>query len=357
MILTLLLMTFAASGGEPTTAEGRANRNAFPLVRYQKEYAILQPTVENTLRLKLDEALAPVRLLPKSWFESVYPNILTTGERLRLLDSFKETEIWKCSGEYCRACPVTEQLGCVLGSKTPAGFGVVAIIHPCLYGEGKCTKRGEIDGWVERFISSTVYYKLGLQGSSRPLVKYQESSSRWIHKTATDVNEALSSCPGPYTKKTLNFLIRNNAISNPNPALKTCAQKYLSALIDLPLRCPSLKKESKLAWAALTKNQFRKDAEIFRADPFSRKMLCRSRDAKVLFTSIDSKPILFLFDGACEGEDALAKEEFIQSVVPAALRDQLIASGCIAKKAEEKREEQGTGSLQNGPEVRLESEY
>ncbi len=350
----LLSAVSIASASEPTTDEGRTNRSAFPMVKYQDRYSLVPPTIESALREKIEQVLTPVRLRPESWFKSTFGSSATAGERARIFDSFSETEIWRCSSDYCRECPSAEYLGCVLGAKRPNGYGVVAVIHPCLYGEGKCVKKGSIDGWAERAVSTIPYYKLGLRAGARPLEKFQTDSAAWIHKTSAAVNEILGACPGPYSKKAMTFLTENGGISEPNAALKACSAKYLSAIRNLPETCKILKTEAKEAWAGFTKDYLSKNPEVLRADSFSRKMFCRNREARTLFTGVETNPVLFLFDGACEGEAPTSITDFIRAALPRGLKARLDTSGCLPKGSVKKSEESGTGDLSNGPEIQLE---
>lgn len=313
----------------------------------------ISPAVNSALRKKLEEVLAPIRLLPAHWFSATFPGQVSIGTRTRLLESISETEIWKCSGEYCRGCPGTEMLGCILGASTPTGYGVVALIHPCLYGEGRCTRADTVDLWAERFIVSAIFYKLGLVNDARPLKKYQEASSAWLRKTANAVNDALGSCPGPYKEKTITFLRENELVSLPNSALRTCAEKYLEALRSLPGRCPIFKKELKESWDPFFKKNFRKTPEILRCGPFCRRMLCRGKGSTTVFTLVGTTPTLFLLDGACEGEVPSSIDRFFMSVLPQQMKALVNQSHCLSKVGNSNPGEPAAESEGKGPEIQL----
>lgn len=353
--LFIIYTAFVSSsfGVEPTTAEGRTNRNAFPLIRYQNRYAPVPAEIETSLRAKIEQVLAPVRLLQKEWFRTTFQVQPLSGELPRSLSAFSEIEIWKCSGEYCQGCPGGEPLGCILGAKTPTGFGVVALIHPCLYGVGKCTKRGDIDGWAERFIVNTFYFKLGLAESPQPRKVFQERSTQWIRKTSDAVNEALSACPGPYSRKTLAFLRENQAVSPPNSAIKSCGERYLMALRKLADQCGVLKTELKDSWNSFSKTLFDVLPEVLRGNSFSRSLFCRRNDATTLFTLVGKQPTLILFDEACEGENPKSLDGFLRGVLPPELKNRMTTANCLSQAAKPNREAPGISELGNGQEIQL----
>lgn len=342
----------SALASDPATIEGRINRNAYPLARYGSKYALLPKGVEGELRARIAQVLAPIRLAPASWFRAALGHAPSTVDRRRILESAAETEIWKCQGEGCAGCPGNETSGCVLGNAVAGGIGVVALIHPCLYGEGKCPKGASADlgAWTEKFVLGVAYSKSGLPKDGSAFRKAAKASAEWLRNTSRSVNLLLGACPGPYATESLKFLFGVEAASLPNAAILRCGQAYLADLRALPARCKALGASLRAPWARYEKDQLRPAADILRCDDYCLKMLCRKAGAGTVFTRFSGKPALLLGDGACEGETPKLRGKFIRDALPSAIRGLLEPGDCLPP---EERPGDGASALGNGPEVQL----
>src|SRR5690606_18091365 len=238
-VLFIFLTALVARGD---SIEGRMNRAAFPLSRYAAKYEPIPKSIEAEIRGRMGQALDPIRFAPASWFRSSFGVVPKSIDRKRILESALETEIWKCSGGECRGCPGDEPLGCVMASKAMGGVGVVALIHPCLIGEGKCPRNAAPDSaaWIEKVIASVAFHKAGIANENGALKKAQKASSRWIAETSASINRTLDACPGPYSIESKKFLLALDSLSEPNPAVKTCGERYLSELRPVSKKCPKV---------------------------------------------------------------------------------------------------------------------
>ncbi len=345
----------AALAGEPTTTEGRVNRNTFPLARYGSKYTTLDRGVEAELRSRIQQVLGPVKLAPASWFRTVLGSAPASNDRRKILESYADTEIWKCQGASCAGCPGNETSGCVLGNAVAGGVGVVALIHPCLYGEGKCPKGASTDlgAWVEKFVLGVAYYKSGAPKDGTAFRKAQKASSDWLMNTSRSVNLMLGACPGPYSGDSLKFLFNLDSVTLPNSAIMKCGQTYIEELRNLPVKCKLLTSSLRAEWAAYGKVQLRSSADILRCDPYCQKMLCRAKSANTVFTRFSGKPALLIGDGACEGETPKTRGRFLRDAMPRTLRAKLEESGCLPPLEGNASSGDGTSSLGNGAEVQL----
>lgn len=336
------------------STEMRINQTAFPLARYSSRYAPVPIEAKDPLRVKIESALTPVRLAPKAWFYSAFSTAPTIGDRQRLLDHFREVDIWKCLGDSCQGCSGMDSLGCVLSAKTSGGIGTLAVIHPCLYGDGKCPrgKKADINLWAERVISDVPFFKLGLSTSDDALRKSRKKSSAWIKATSRSVNQLLGSCPGPYKRGSIEFLWEVAAVSRPNPAIRRCGETYVRAISTLMKRCPNLRKTGTVEWKSFTKEQLKTPPEILRCDSFCQKMLCRKAGSLLVFSSFNLKPHLLVLDGACEGETPTS-ESAIRDSYPRSLRMKAEQAGCFSTTDTPIDSDVSAGSLGDGPEVQL----
>ncbi len=329
--LFLFLISGMASGhaAAPTTTEGRVNRNAFPLARYADRYAPLPAAIEPALRARIEQALAPVRLAPRSWFRASFGITPSPGDRRKIIASLSDTEIWKCLGESCRGCTGDESAGCALGAQVSGGTGVVLLVHPCLYGEGTCPRGvdGDVNAWVERVIAASSFYKSGLERKGNNLKKSQQASSEWIRETSKSVNQILGACPGPYSSESMAFLRKLDSVSIPNWALRKCGEAYVSSLETLPQKCPALRKSLKAEWKSIGGGE-NMNSDVLRIDEFGMRLLCRKKSTKTVWTLFASRRILLLGDGACTGQTPVAINEFLNDSIPSSLRKKLDEYGC-----------------------------
>ncbi len=353
--LLLLIYPLVASATEPVSTQGRVNRNAFPLALQRERFTTLVPSVEKDLRARLGEVLVPIRVAPRSWFRSSLGVELNPRDRRTILASVDDTEIWKCNGSICEACPGNESSGCILSAKKAGGVGVVAVIHPCLYGDGKCARGAptNLKAWLEKSVVGIAYYKAGFRKNSAAFDKANRASSAWIEKTSRSVNEIMAACPGPYSINSLKFLLRLNAVTLPNAANQRCGQKYLETLRALPEKCVALRSSAKTSWMKFRSEHLDPSADILRCDSFCQKMLCRRKETNTIFTLFSGKPTLLIADQACEGKTPIAVGHFIRDALPKALRETVEPSGCLPPM--EVHESSGEGSIQtdSGSEVRL----
>jgi hypothetical protein len=344
---------------EPTTAEGRVNRNAFTLAHFVGKAEELPKGADEALRARIKQLLAPIRLAPAAWFRASLGTETSPSDRRKIIESIADTEIWKCVGGSCAGCPGNEVTGCVLSNLVAGGgIGVVAMIHPCLYGDGACPRGGSNDAnaWVENFVLGVAYYKSGLPKNGTAYRKALQASHDWIATTSKTVNATFAGCPGPFPGESLKFLFGLGAVSLPNPALLRCGQNYLEALRALPSKCKALAGPLKEEWAGYEKVALRPNADILRCDVFCLKMLCRTRDAGSIFTRFAGKPALLLGDGACEGESPKLAGRFTRDSIPRGIRKKLEEGSClpaVEKLPSGTVPETATGGIGNGPEVDL----
>ena len=341
--------------GAPVTTEGRVNRNAFPIARFAGKFDRLPGEVEAELRARIDQALAPVKLAPTAWFRASLPILPDAGDRRKILESYLETEIWKCEGTSCENCAGDESSGCILGNNVAGGVGVVAVIHPCLYGEGKCFPGAPSDlgEWIEKFVLGVAYDKAGLPKSKDAFRKALRASGSWIAATSRAVNQMIGACPGPYSAESLKFLFNLDAISLPNAAIMKCGQTYLEEFRGLPAKCKLLRGPLKEEWTVFEKAQLRASTDILRCDAYCQKMLCRPKGVSTVFTRFSGKPALLIGDGACEGETPKARGKFLREALPRNLRGKLEESACLPPIEGAASLRDGTSGLGNGPEVQL----
>lgn len=349
-----------ASGGvsarEPLTTEGRINRNAFPISRYGEKFTLLPKNVEAELRARIGQARAPIQLAPASWFRAAIGTAPPMSDRRKIMESVEDTEIWKCAGSSCSGCPGNETSGCVLGSRVAGGVGVVALIHPCLYGEGKCPNGAptELSQWIEKYILGIAYYKAGLPKDGAAFRKSMKSSSEWLRNTSRSMNLMLGACPGPYSADSLRFLLGLEAVTLPNAALLRCGQSYLAELQNLGGKCALSTSPSKKAWEEFEKKMIRPSADILRCDDYCLKLLCRGKDAGTIFTAFSGKPVLLLGDGACEGETPKRMGRFIEDALPRELRGPVFEKSCAPAPEKSPPEKQGgVGSGESSSSVQL----
>lgn len=352
--LFLFSISIVSAAFAVDTIEKRINQNAFLLSRYESKFVSIPREVNAALHVKIESVLTPVRLAPKSWFTSAFMTTPTTGDRHRLIENLKEIEIWRCLGESCQGCSGTESLGCVLSKKTSGGVGTVAVIHPCLYGEGRCPrgKKADVNLWAERVVTDVPFFKLGLDPSGDALRKARKKSLAWIHSTSRSVNQLLGSCPGPYGKGTLDFLREVGSVSVPNPAIRRCGETYLRAIRTFADRCPKIEKTGAKEWKKFTTVLFKTAPEILRCDSFCQKMLCRKSKANLVFTTFNAKAVLMILDGACEGATPTSDTIFGE-VFPRSLRLKAEDAGCLMPDGPTAEQRSSTGELGNGAEVEL----
>ncbi|MBS1963424.1 MAG: hypothetical protein JST04_14510 [Bdellovibrionales bacterium] len=355
---TLFAVEFPARAraAEPVTTEGRVNRGAFPLAKYGDRYAPLPKEVEAEIRGKLAQILAPIKLAPGAWFRASFGSAPSVMDRRRILDSFAETEIWQCKGKSCDGC-ASEAAGCAVGkavARGVGGVGVVGVLHPCLYGDGKCPPgvRGDLGTWLERFVAGVGYYKSGLPKDTLAIAKAAKKSSAWIAATSSAVNRTLGACPGPYPAESLRFLFDLEAATLPNPALARCGKTYFDSLKRLPEKCKALAGGLQTEWKAFERKMLRGEADTLRCDAYCLKMLCRKADAGAIFTQFSGKSAVLIGDGACEGETPKRMGVFLRAALPRALRAKLEETSCLpaSEKAvdEGATSREGTGSLESG---------
>jgi hypothetical protein len=351
-----LVTNSKASGTEELTIEGRINRNAYFLERQRDKFTPIPDELEKELRGRIAQVLSPIRLAPASWFKTVFGTEFSPGNRRKILASIAETEIWGCLGESCPGCSGDESSGCILGKSISGGVGVVAVIHPCLYGRGACERGAsrDLNLWVEHFVLGVAYYKAGFQKNTIALRKAQKVSQEWLLSTSRSVNTMLGACPGPYSADSLRFLFKLGSVSLPNPALLRCGQEYYDTLRGLPKRCVKLSKTYKKEWDAFYKKQLRASADILRCDSYCLKLLCRKKNAGTLLTLFSDKPALLLGDGACEGKEPKLLDEFLRDSLPPDLRSKLENDTCLpGRSKKDSSDGEGMGGLEDGPSVQL----
>jgi hypothetical protein len=332
------------------TIEGRINRVAFPLARYASDYVAVPKEIESEIRAKMEAVLVPIRVAPEAWFRASFGIVPAAADRRRILESVGETEIWKCLGRTCPGCPADSPMGCVRARPATGGIGVVALIHPCLVGEGGCPKgeRADAAAWMEKVVAGVVFHKAAVPEDR--FKKSMKASSAWIADTSRSVNRLLAACPGPYAADSMKFLLSIDTVSEPNPALRKCGSKYLEELRALPGKCPKIRAQMSEEWDAYAKKYLGRSIDVLRCDSRCRKLLCRSAAAKTVFTTFSARPTLLLADGACEGEKPLDLEGSLRDALPRALRTRISAYGCIANTAPGS---EAAGGSANGPEVKL----
>ncbi len=356
--MSVFVATTCVFAAEPVTAEGRINRNAYALARYGGKYSPTPKGVEAELRSKINQVLTAVRLAPAAWFRASFGTAPGSSDRRKILESFAETEIWSCNGKSCEGCPGNESLGCVLAKPVSGSVGVVTVLHPCLYGDGKCPRGSpsEVGSWTEKIVAGVAYYKMGFKKDMYGFQKDHKASSDWLSNTSRSVNLMLGACPGPYSSDSLKFLFGLDAVTLPNPAVLRCGQSYLETLRAFPTKCKLLGGALKEEWATFEKKRLRPSADILRCDGYCLKMLCRSRDVGTIFTTFSDKPALLLGDGACEGETPKLIGRFFREAVPRALRERLEGAGCFPPPEKAPTVTSGDDSMSglgNGPEVQL----
>jgi hypothetical protein len=180
LALAFLALTLPAfAGGD--SIESRINRAAFSLARYSEHYEPVPEAVELELRKRFEQALDPIRIAPASWFHRSFGIAPGPGDRRRILESVGDIEIWRCRDRSCPSCG-DSLLGCARGKPASGGTGVVATIHPCLYGKAACPTgtKPDIDAWIERVIAGTAFHKAGLRDQNGSLRKALAASSAWI---------------------------------------------------------------------------------------------------------------------------------------------------------------------------------
>jgi hypothetical protein len=332
------------------SVEARINRAAFPIERFSEDYAPIPKSIESEMRAKLSQVLGPIRVAPLSWFRASFGLVPGAGDRQRILASVLDTEIWKCRGSTCKGCSGDAALGCVRSRSTTGGIGVVALIHPCLIGEGTCPKnaRADASAWLERVVTGVAYYKSGATVEMR---KAQSASSKWIAGTSRSVNQLLGACPGSYATDSMRFLLSIDTVSEPNSALRKCGSKYLDAIRELPKKCPKIPALMGEEWDAFAKRSLPSSIDVLRCDSRCRKLLCRSAEAKTIFTAFGTRPTLLLADGACEGETPQDLAGSVRDALPAAMRPRVASYGCISGAAPVK--ESPMEGLRDGPSVNL----
>ena len=358
LFLFSALLAHGAFAADPVTTEGRINRNAFPIARYGSKYTLTPKGVEAELRSRISQVLSPVRLAPASWFRASFGNVPSSSDRRKILESYSETDIWSCSGKNCEGCPGNEALGCVLSKSNAGAVGVVVLIHPCLYGDGKCPRGSPagVDAWAENIVVGVAYYKAGLKKDTVASQKAQKTSHDWLRNTSRSVNLMLGACPGPYSTESLKFLFGLESVTLPNAAVLRCGQSYIDELRNLPRRCKPLTGSLKEEWMKFEKKQLRSSADILRCDSYCLKMLCRKKDAGTIFTQFSGKPALLLGDGACEGETPKLRGRFFRDVLPREILPNLEEGGCLPALESAptvNTSDNSVGGLGNGPEVQL----
>ncbi len=347
-----------ALGADPVTTEGRINRNAFPLAAFPSKYTMTPKGVERELRSRMNQVLTPIRLAPASWFRASFGTVPSSPDRRKIFESLNETEIFTCLGKNCDGCGGLDSLGCVIAKINPSAVGVVALIHPCLYGEGKCPRGSppDVATWTERVVTTVAYYKSGLKKDTQSMQKANKASSAWLANTSRSVNLMLGACPGPYAAESLKFLFNLESVTLPNPAILRCGQTYLEVLRGLPKTCKALVGPLKTEWLVFEKKQLRASADILRCDSYCLKMLCRQRDAGTVFTRFSDKPALLIGDGACEGETPKVRGVFLREALPRLLRAKLEETGCfppLEKVNSGTTLDDATSTLGDGPSVDL----
>jgi hypothetical protein len=345
-----LVLFSALSLAREDSVEGRINRAAFPLERFSADYAAVPKSIESEVRAKFGPVLGPIRVASLAWFQKSFGLAPSVGDRQRILESIADTEIWKCRGATCKGCPADSPLGCVRSRTSTAGIGVVAVIHPCLVGDGSCPRnvRADAGTWLENIVTGVAFYK---SGATVDLRKAQKASSQWIASTSSSVNRLLGACPGPYATDSMRFLLSVDTVSEPNPALQKCGSKYLDAIRDLPKKCPKIRALMGEEWDAFAKKSLPSSIDVLRCDSRCRKLLCRSSAAKTIFTAFGSRPTLLLADGACEGESPQDLTGSQRGAIPQSIRARVLAYGCLSGSVP--ANETSLEGLSDGPGVNL----